>query len=215
MNQYTYILLFLTGLCFSLNTHGYSQEPESHLIHSSLIPGQLWPDGDGNHINVYGGGVIFHDGNYFWIGEHKGENSNAAWVGVTCYASGDYIRIEPDCHNEPPAIFKKDGRYFMITSGCTGWEPNAARLLVADNIWGRWILYPNPCIGNNAHLTFFSQSTFVLPVQGLKDAFIFFADQWRPKNPVDGRYVWLPIEFINDLPVIKWYNSWAVMEVFD
>jgi len=385
MNQYTYILLLLTGFCFSLNTQSYSQESEAHLPHSSFNPGQLWPDGDGKHINAHGGGVIFHDGTYYWFGEHKGENSNAAWVGVTCYASSDlynweykgvalsvvddelspivkgcvierpkviynpntnnfvmyfhlekkgkgyssaevgiaqsrsvtgpyhfirayrpnagfwpdnmsigqrqseitmqnfekwwteewrqavndglfvrrdfeggqmsrdmtlfidddgkayhiyaseenltlhlaelsddylshtgkYIRIEPGGHNEAPAIFKKDGRYFMITSGCTGWDPNAARLLVADNIWGPWVLYPNPCIGDNAHLTFFSQSTFVLPVQGLQDAFIFMADQWRPKNPADGRYVWLPIEFKNGLPVIKWYERWNIKEMFE
>ena len=35
--------------------------------------------------------------------------------------TGKYIRIIPAGHNEAPAIFKKDGRYFMITSGCTGW----------------------------------------------------------------------------------------------
>ena len=41
-------------------------------------------------------------------------------------------------HNEAPAIFKKDGTYWMITSGCTGWAPNAARLFSAPSIWGPW-----------------------------------------------------------------------------
>ena len=34
--------------------------------------------------------------------------------------TGKYIRIFPGGHNEAPAIFKKDGTYWMIASGCTG-----------------------------------------------------------------------------------------------
>ena len=33
--------------------------------------------------------------------------------------SGKYVRLFPGGHNEAPAIFKKDGTYWMITSGCT------------------------------------------------------------------------------------------------
>jgi beta-xylosidase len=122
--------------------------------------------------------------------------------------TGKYTRIAPAGHNEAPAIFKKDGKYFMITSGCTGWEPNAARLFSAGNIWGPWTQHPNPCTGKDAKLTFHSQSTYILPVAGKKDAFIFMADRWTPKNPIDGRYIWLPVEFENGLPVLKWYDQW-------
>lgn len=124
--------------------------------------------------------------------------------------TGKYTRVEPAGHNEAPAIFKKDGHYFMITSGCTGWAPNAARLLVADNIWGPWKLYPNPCVGKDSELTFHSQSTYILPVEGKKDAFIFMADRWTPKDPIDGRYVWLPIQFENNMPVLKWLDNWTL-----
>ena len=41
--------------------------------------------------------------------------------------TGRYIRVAPGGHNEAHAIFKIDGRYYIITSGSTGWEPNAAR----------------------------------------------------------------------------------------
>jgi len=351
---------------------------------ASFYPDNLWFDTDGDIINAHGGGLLYHEGKYYWFGEHKGERSNAAFVGVTCYSSTDlynwknegialpvsedpdspivsgstierpkviynsktgkfimyfhlelkgrgyeaahvglavsdkvtgpylliknervnagkwplnmpaeqrnssikasdfkewwtsewltaikdglfvrrdfdggqmsrdmalfvdddnkayhiyssednltlhiaeltddyleytgrYIRIEPGGHNEAPALFKKDGRYFMITSGCTGWDPNAARLLVADNVMGEWKLYPNPCIGEDAELTFNSQSTYILPVQGKKDAFIFMADRWRPKNPIDGRYIWLPILFENGMPVLKWFDRWN-LDVFE
>lgn len=122
--------------------------------------------------------------------------------------TGKYIRIQPGGHNEAPAIFKKDGKYFMITSGCTGWAPNAARLLVADDILGDWHLEPNPCVGQGGDLTFRSQGTFILPVHGKKDAFIFMADRWRPRNLADSRYVWLPITFENGKPTLRWHDSW-------
>ena len=124
--------------------------------------------------------------------------------------TGRYIRIDAGGSNEAPAIFKKDGRYYMITSGCTGWDPNAARLLTADSIMGAWTRHANPCRGDGAEKTFQSQSTYILPVQGKKDMYIFLADQWRPANPIDSRYVWLPIEFEDGLPVIKWKNSWKI-----
>ena len=122
--------------------------------------------------------------------------------------TGKYVRIAPTGHNEAPAIFKKDGHYFMITSGCTGWDPNAARLFTSDNIYGPWTQHPNPCLGDDADLTFHSQSTFILPVAGKKDAFIFMSDRWTPRNPIDGRYIWLPIRFENELPVLKWLDEW-------
>jgi beta-glucanase (GH16 family) len=78
----------------------------------------------------------------------------------------------------------------------------------ADNIFGTWTQHPNPCIGKDAELTFHSQSTYILPVAGKKDAFIFMGDRWTPRNPIDGRYIWLPIEFEKGLPVLKWYDTW-------
>ena len=129
--------------------------------------------------------------------------------------TGKYYRIDPAGWNEAPALFKKDGRYYMITSGCTGWRPNPARLLTADNIWGPWTRHPdNPAIGNDSETTFHSQSTYILPVQGRENTFIFMADRWKPQNAIDGRYVWLPIEFENGLPVLKWVDEWD-LSVYD
>ena len=129
--------------------------------------------------------------------------------------TGKYYRIDPAGWNEAPSLFKKDGRYYMITSGCTGWNPNPARLLVADHICGPWKRLPdNPAIGADAETTFHSQSTFILPAPGRKEAFIFMADRWKPANAIDGRYVWLPIVFENGLPVLKWLDEWD-LSVFD
>jgi hypothetical protein len=122
----------------------------------------------------------------------------------------EYVRVFPGETNEAPAIFKKDGKYFMFSSYTTGWAPNPGRLSVSDNMMSGWKALENPCKGTEEEnkTTFRSQSTFVIPVQGKKDAFIFAGDRWNPTNLGDSRYIWLPIEFENGIPFLKWYNSW-------
>ena len=125
--------------------------------------------------------------------------------------SGRYYRIFPGGHNEAPAMFRHNNKYFLITSGCTGWEPNAARLAMADSITGNWQYFDNPCTGADSALTYHGQGTFVLPLDG--NRFIFMADRWAPENPVDGRYLWLPIRFSKEgIPYLEWLDEWDVEE---
>jgi hypothetical protein len=130
--------------------------------------------------------------------------------------AGAFVRIFPGRFHEAPALFKSRGKYFLITSDCSGWAPNAARVSVAENIFGPWEELGNPCLGNGQQTatTFGAQSTFVLPVQGKPDAFIFMADRWNPANAIDGRYVWLPIEFRHGVPTISWHDEWD-LDVFE
>jgi hypothetical protein len=130
--------------------------------------------------------------------------------------AGHYIRILPGQFNEAPAMFKHDGKYFLITSGTSGWSPNAARLATADSVLGTWVSLGNPCRGTTeqTNKTFESQSTFVLSVAGNKDAFIFMADRWRPKNPIDGRYVWLPVQWDKGIPFLQWQENWYCADSF-
>jgi len=124
--------------------------------------------------------------------------------------TGKWTRVFPGDSNEAPAIFKKDGKYYMISSDCTGWKPNPARSGVADSIWGPWTALGNPCRGTEKDIatTFESQSTFVLPVPGRPGEFVYLGDRWRPDNALDGRYIWLPIEWEEGKPVLRWYDNW-------
>ncbi len=124
--------------------------------------------------------------------------------------TGKYIRIFPGGHNEAPAMVKKDGMYYLITSGCTGWAPNEARSAVAPSIWGSWKSLGNPCEGEGAELTFQSQSTYILPLTDKSDTCIFMADRWKPGNLNDSRYVWLPLTFENGRPIIKGSENWQI-----
>jgi hypothetical protein len=125
--------------------------------------------------------------------------------------AGKYGRIFIGRSMEAPTVFKRSGRYYLIASGCTAWEPNAARSAVADNIFGPWTELGNPCVGTDADKTFHSQSTFVLPVQGRANTFIFMADRWNQWNLPDSRYIWLPLEFSPEgKPVLNWHGHWSL-----
>ena len=125
--------------------------------------------------------------------------------------TGDFIRIAPGGHNEAPTIFKRNGMYWMITSGCTGWDPNEARMFTSSSIWGPWEQLPSPFVGEHSEKTFYSQGTYVLKVHGIEDTFIFMADRWYPRSLKNSRYVWLPISFKEDgTPEIRWHDSWSL-----
>ena len=123
-------------------------------------------------------------------------------------------------HTEAPAVFFYKNQYYLLGSASSGWTPNSARLFKSDSITGTWTNLGNPTRGINPinnlgpEKTFGGQSTFVIPVQGKKNAFIAMFDVWKPENPIESPYIWLPITFENDMPVIEWRNEWN-LSVFD
>lgn len=124
--------------------------------------------------------------------------------------TGRYVRIAPGGQNEAPTIFKHDGVYWMITSGCTGWAPNEARMFKAASLWGPWEQLPSPFVGKDAKKSFHTQGTYIFRVEGTEDGFVFMADRWNPQSLKKSRHIWLPIDFEADgTPVIRWVDSWS------
>lgn len=130
--------------------------------------------------------------------------------------AGRFVRVFSGRFHEAPALMKWRGRYFLISSDCSGWAPNPARISVAENLFGPWEELGNPCLGTDLQTatTFNAQSTFILPVPDRAEAFIFMADRWNPQDAIDGRYVWLPIEFRHEVPTLSWYDEWD-LSIFD
>ena len=125
--------------------------------------------------------------------------------------TGRYWRVDPGGQNEAPALFKHEDTYWLITSGCTGWAPNKARMFFAHSIEGPWTQVSSPCRGPKANITFGGQGTYVISLgTRKKPRYIFMADVWRPNHPSDGRYIWLPITFEKQQPVIHWIERWTL-----
>ncbi|HPT32005.1 MAG TPA: glycoside hydrolase family 43 protein, partial [Prolixibacteraceae bacterium] len=295
IRTYTFpLLILLTGFLVVNIFHSCQPSVKDKIF----TPGEIWNDTSGNPINAHGGGILFHQGRYYWFGEIKKGKTwlvpGQSWecyrvnaAGVSCYRSenlydweylgvalapdtinpdsdihtsrvierpkviynkksgkfvmwlhidsedyryaragvaisdkpegpytflesmrpngqmsrdqtlfqdddgkayhifssennatmhislltDDYLqpsgmekRIFIDQSREAPAMFKSKGKYYLITSGCTGWSPNPAMLASADTIMGNWTELFNPCIGPDSDSTFHAQSTFVLPL---------------------------------------------------
>lgn len=57
--------------------------------------------------------------------------------------TGTFTRSFINCYREAPAIFKHRDKYYIISSGCTGWEPNEAQYAISDDILGSWSVMSN------------------------------------------------------------------------
>ena len=126
----------------------------------SFRSGEIWPDNNGVHINAHAAGMLFHDGTYYWYGQHmvEGGAGNSAQVGVSVYSSKDLynwkdegiaLPVSNDPASEivkgsiierPKVIFnKKTGKFVMwFHLELLGQGYSAARsgVAVADKVTG-------------------------------------------------------------------------------
>ena len=114
----------------------------------------------------------------------------------------------PGGHREAPALWKRNGVYFLLTSAATGWSPNQAAYATSSSLTSGWSAWTN--VGDAT--TFYSQSTFVLPVAGVSGtACLYMGDRWAGawSGPVNGStYIFLPISFpTNTSMTMTWNNT--------
>jgi hypothetical protein len=114
-------------------------------------------------------------------------------------------------YREAPAMVKRNGVYFLLTSGATGWQPNQARYATASSVSGAWSGLAD--LGNS--ITYGSQPAYVLPVQGTSTtSYLYLGDRWAGawSGPVnDSRYVWLPLTFGSATSVsMSWYPQVSI-----
>jgi beta-galactosidase len=124
--------------------------------------------------------------------------------------TGIFTKNFEKASREAPAVFKRKDKYYCLSSGCTGWEPNEAQYAVAKKILGPWEVIGNPCVGPDADKTFFAQIAFVFPVVGKEDAYIAMFDMWKKTDLGSSRYIWLPIQFEGDRAIINWVDEWSL-----
>jgi Glycosyl hydrolases family 43 len=119
------------------------------------------------------------------------------------HPTAEYTRILIGQRREAPAVFKHGGKYYLITSQSSGWDPNAADYAVADSMMGDWTAQGNPCVGPGAETTFQAQGTYVLPVEGDAGRFLLLADRWNKTDLERSGYLWLPLRVEEGRVVIR------------
>ena len=149
-------------------------------------------DSDGSgYILVHGGEIYKLDDDYKSVAEKVNENITSGF--------------------ESPTMFKKDSLYYFIGSHLTSWEKNDNYYYTSNSLKGPWI--SQGLIAPHGTLTWNSQCTFVLPIQGTKDTtYLFMGDRWSfPKQASAATYVWQPIVISGNLLSIPNYqDAWKI-----
>eukprot|EP01025_Chloroclados_australasicus_P051685 TRINITY_DN6026_c1_g5_i3.p2 TRINITY_DN6026_c1_g5~~TRINITY_DN6026_c1_g5_i3.p2 ORF type:complete len:424 (+),score=16.86 TRINITY_DN6026_c1_g5_i3:64-1335(+) len=147
----------------------------------------------------------------------------------------DYLSVEDaedqiilkERFREAPAVFKHGSRYLMMTSGCTGWDYNEARIHVANNVFGPWEDIGSPCMGtqDQCYTSFRSQDTFVLTLDEDKGLYLMMADRWVSYDLQKSAYVWLPLFVFDErmmdpqqgqdriAVVVLWFSEWSFDQI--
>jgi hypothetical protein len=117
---------------------------------------------------------------------------------VIARLSPDYLDVEKQMslvHTplEGGAVVHYKGLYYAIGSYLTGWAPNANVYATAPTLEGPWSQFKD--IAPPELKTYNSQSSMLLKIVGTKStSVIFMADQWKPKELWDSRYLWMPLQ---------------------
>lgn len=130
--------------------------------------------------------------------------------------SDDYRSIVSQVANiegmgESPAMFKKDGIYFLLTSNLTSWERNDNYYFTAKSIRGPW--KKQGCFCPVGSLTHNSQTTFVFPLKRGNDIIpLYMGDRWSfPHQASAATYVWLPLTVKGtELSIPNYWQSWDI-----
>ena len=87
--------------------------------------GAVWTDTAGYPINAHGGGMLHHEGVYYWYGEHKvyGAAGNRAHVGVHVYSSTNLY----EWTDRGVALAVQDDPKSLICDGCVIERPKVVR----------------------------------------------------------------------------------------
>ncbi|GAA4317217.1 family 43 glycosylhydrolase [Compostibacter hankyongensis] len=115
--------------------------------------------------------------------------------------TADYLNVDKKvCLVQAPleggAIVNYNGLYYAIGSALTGWRPNPNKYATAKSLSGPWSAFKD--IAPPEANTYGSQSTMMVKVVGSKKTTVLFlADQWKPAQQWDSRYLWMPLEIGN------------------
>lgn len=130
------------------------------------------------------------------------------------FLAPDYLvtTIWPGQWREAPCLFKRNGVYFIVSSGTTGWNPNPTLYGWATDLAGPWSGLSNL---SDSSTTFASQPTYVLPIQGTgMTSYLYMGDRWAGAwgDYVNrSLHVWLPLEFPTDTTMeMPYYDALSI-----
>lgn len=81
-------------LLLTLGALQATEPPAATQSRTQFINYELWPDNNGDHIDAHGGGMMFHNGTYYWFGQHMVASYAGNWAQVSDQLA---IHVGPEC----------------------------------------------------------------------------------------------------------------------
>ncbi|WP_051389383.1 glycoside hydrolase [Arthrobacter sp. 35W] len=153
----------------------------------------LFVDDDGTGYIIYSS----EENKTMFISKLNADYTNLSASPDTAVEGVDFRRAFVNDSREAPAIFKYQGRYFIISSGTSGWSPNPSRFGTATSMLGEWSDAGDPFSSDVSWNSNNSQPTSVIPVDPANGKFIYMGDRWNGGSDqalATAPMVWLPIQ---------------------
>ena len=93
---------------------------------------------------------------------------------------------------EAPAIARVGETYYMLSSACTGWEPNQCKLSVSKSLTEGWSPLEN--VGDS--ICYDTQAASILTVKGSKQTtYLYVGDRWMDPGLPESKTIIFPVTF--------------------
>ncbi|WP_136054737.1 glycoside hydrolase [Microbacterium sp. K24] len=169
----------------------------------------LFVDDDGTGYIIYSS----EENATMFISKLNEEYTDLATPADEAVLGVDYNRIFVNQSRESPAIFQHDERYFLITSGTTGWSPNPAQWATSTDLMGAWTEMGDPFPWWAQSNSWNSQPSSVIPVDPDQGKYIYMGDRWNGGTDLkNAQMVWLPISMGEggDSLSVEVYDEWTL-----
>lgn len=104
----------------------------------------------------------------------------------------EYTELFKDQRREAPAIVRVGDTYYMLSSACSGWDPNPCKLSYTKSLTDGWSDLET--IGNE--IAFDTQAASILTVKGTKaTTYLYVGDRWMDPGLPESTTIIFPITF--------------------
>ena len=169
---------------------------EKMKMYDRIYPGKKWLDTEGKPIQAHGFSVFWNEeaGLWYWYGENKektvGGRKNSIWHwGVRLYTSSD--------------LYNWEDRGLIIEP-----RPEDQFIACADRWMPQWYVRPIAKMiqsGMKRHFADYTPDTSPQEAKPLEGKVL-----QHTENTSISRYVWLPIRWNGEKPVIRWRKEWSL-----
>jgi len=93
---------------------------------------------------------------------------------------------------EAPAIARVEDTYYMLSSACTGWDPNQCKLSCSSSLTEGWSPLEN--VGDS--ICYDTQAASILTINGTKQTtYLYVGDRWMDPTLPESKTIIFPVTF--------------------